>query len=112
MALLLVLGELARRWGTGTVIPLALDDLAVAALLLWAAWRSAARGPAPLLLAWGAFCGLVLVLLATNSAPLFSGPPKSGAGLYTAALSALLILGAWACRRALRLTVAAPDRGP
>ena len=101
VALLLAAGELARRGMA--VVPLGLDDLAVAALLLWAAWASGRRGAAPLLLAWGVFCGFVLVLLALNAAPLFDGTPKPGAGPYAAILSAMLALGTAAAWRAMRL---------
>ncbi|UFN47832.1 hypothetical protein LPC08_17695 [Roseomonas sp. OT10] len=107
-ALLLAAGELARR-GTA-IVPLGLDDLAVAALLLWAAWASGRRGAAPLLLAWGVFCGFVLVLLALNSAPLFDGTPKPGAWRYTAILGVMLLLGGWACRRAMLLLPGGAER--
>ena len=92
------------------LIPQALDEGAIAAALLWAAWR---REGAALLAAWAAYCGLMAGLLAANAAPLLGGPEKPGAMVYTLALSALLALGLWATRRAWRLRgqPAAPDRG-
>ena len=111
-ALLLVLGEVARR-GVPGLFPLGLDDLLVAAALAWAAWRAGTRGPAPLLAAWSGFCGFVLVVLVINAAPLFGAAEKRGAALYAAVLGTMLIVGLWAAWRSMRLIerrAAAPDR--
>lgn len=103
LALLIAAGEIARYWGRAAFVPMALDELAVAALLIWAGLKSRSGAAAPLAAAWGAFCGLMLVLLVQNADHLFRGPPKAHAGLYVAALSALLLVGAWALRRSLVL---------
>ena len=102
MALLLVTGEVARRGAAG-LVPLGMDDLAVAAVLGWAAWRSGRAGPAPLLAAWSGYCGFVLVVLVLNVAPLFGAEDKPGARLYGAVLGAMLLMGLWAAWRAMRL---------
>lgn len=105
MALLIAGGEIARRAGTPEFVPLALDELAVAAALLWAAWRG---GAGPMVAGWGLYSGLMLALLAENSHPLLHGLPKSGAVFYSAVLSLLLALGLWAMARGLRLGRAGP----
>lgn len=103
MALLLALGELARRWNDPHLIPLALDELGVAAALLAGAWRSRRHGMAALAAGWGLFCGLVLVLLAANANYPLHGLPKPGGVFYSLVLGAMLLLGGWACWQALRL---------
>jgi hypothetical protein len=104
IAFLITAGEIARYWGRPAFIPMALDELAVAAALVWAAWRAAAGKAEPLVAAWGAFCGLMLVLLVQNADHLIHDKPKANAWVYVAALSALLLVGLAALRRALRLT--------
>jgi hypothetical protein len=99
-ALLIAAGELARYWGKPAFVPMALDELAVAGALGWAAWRRSAAGLAA---AWGAFCGLMLGLLVQNADHVIHGRPKDNAWVYVAALSLLLAIGLWAVRRALAL---------
>ena len=102
-AFLLAAGEVARFWGSARFIPAALDEFGVAALLVWAALRSRGGGASRHLVAWGAFCGLVLVLLVQTADHQMHGPPKAAGELYLSALGAMLLLGVWALRRALRL---------
>ncbi|MBI0433365.1 hypothetical protein [Roseomonas sp. KE0001] len=99
MAVLVAGGEIARRAGTAAFVPLALDELAVAALLLWAGWRG---GAARLLAAWGVFSGLMLTLLSQNAEYVLHGREKAGAVFYPVLLALLLALGLWAMARALR----------
>jgi hypothetical protein len=104
LALLLAGGEIARRLAVPGgffpgIVPLALDEFAIAGLLAWAAWRGSA---AALLAAWMGCVGLLLGLLAANAAPLLGGAPKPGAATYTLALSALLAVSAWAAWRSGR----------
>jgi hypothetical protein len=103
VALLLAAGEIARFWGSERFIPMALDELLVSAALAWAAWRSRQDGALWHLAAWGAFCGLVLVLLVETAGHQMHGPPKAAGPIYLAALGGMLIVGLWAVRRALQL---------
>jgi MYXO-CTERM domain-containing protein len=100
VALLIAAGEVARFWGSHRFIPMALDELLVAAALVWAARRGAAGWH---LAAWGALCGLVLVLLVDTADHQMHGPAKAAGPFYLAALGALLLVGLWAVRRALDL---------
>jgi hypothetical protein len=96
-------GEIARFWGNERFIPMALDELLIAGALVWAAWRSRHDGASWHLAAWGALCGLALVLLVETAAHQMHGPAKAAGSIYLAALSAILIVGLWAVGRALRL---------
>ena len=40
IALVISAGEIARFWGSERFIPMAVDELLIAAALVWAAWRS------------------------------------------------------------------------
>lgn len=95
-------GEIAR-WGPDRLIPMALDELLIAAALAWAAWRSRRDGALWHLPAWGGFCGLSLVLLVETAGHQMHGPPKAAGPVYLAALGAMLALGIWAIARALSL---------
>src|SRR5690606_17214821 len=101
---LIASGEIARRWGDAHFIPLALDDLLVAGMLFWAAWRARDHGPAPLVAAWGLFSGLNIVLLMINLNFVLHGIPKVGGVFYPVILSLMLALGLWATWQAMRLT--------
>jgi hypothetical protein len=103
IALVISAGEIARFWGSGRFIPMALDELAVALALVWAAWRSPRDGASWHLVSWGAFCGLVVVLLIETADHQMHGPEKAAGPAYLAALSLMLIAGLWAVRRALGL---------
>jgi hypothetical protein len=103
VALLISFGEIARFWGSERFIPMAVDELVIATALLWAAWRARSHGAIWHLPAWSAFCGLVLVLLVETADHQMHGPAKAAGPFYLAALGAMLILGLWALRRALRL---------
>jgi hypothetical protein len=103
VALIIAAGEIGRYWGSERFFPMALDELLVAAALVWAAWRSRVDGACWHLPAWGAFCGLTLVLLVETAGHQLHGPPKAAGPLYLAALSLMLIVGLWAVRRALQL---------
>jgi peptidoglycan/LPS O-acetylase OafA/YrhL len=100
VALLISAGEIARFWGSPRFIPMALDELLVALALAWAARRSRPDGH---LAAWGAFCGLALVLLVETLDHQLHGPAKTAGPVYLAALGAMLFAGLWAIGRALRL---------
>jgi hypothetical protein len=103
VALLLALGEVARWWGQARLVPLAFDELLVAAAMLWAAAIAPRAGSAPLAAAWGLFCGLTLGLLVPTLDHLLHGPPKASAGFYAIVLAAMLAVGVWAVLRALLL---------
>jgi len=97
-------GEIARRWGDPHFIPLALDDLAVAAVLFWAAWRARATGPAVLVAAWALYSGLMLSLLMINLDFVIADIAKTGRVFYSVILVLMLSLGIWATWKAMRLT--------
>jgi fucose 4-O-acetylase-like acetyltransferase len=103
VAFLIATGEIARFAGTARFIPMALDELLVALGLVWAAWRSRRDGAGWHLAAWGALCGLALVLLVETADHQMHGPVKQAGPFYLAALSLLLAVGVWALRRALQL---------
>lgn len=103
VALLIAAGEIARFGGSERFIPMALDEISIAVALLWAAWRSSRDGACWHLAAWGALCGLVLVLLVETADHQLHGPAKAAGPAYLAALGLLLIVGLWAVSRALRL---------
>ena len=102
-AFLIAAGEVARFWGSARFVPLAFDELLIAAALVWAAWRSRRDGALWHLAAWGAFCGFAIVLLVETLGHLVHGPAKAAAPVYLAALGGLLLLGLWAVWRAFRL---------
>ncbi len=103
IALVIAAGEIARFWGSERFIPLALDELLIAGALTWAACRSRHDGAGWHLAAWGALCGLALVLLVQTADHQMHGPAKAAGLIYLTALSAMLIAGLWAVRRALHL---------
>jgi hypothetical protein len=103
VALLISAGEIARFWGSERFVPMALDELLIAAALTWAAWRSRHDGARWHVAAWSAFCGLTLVLLIETADHQMHGPAKADGPLYLAALGAMLIVGLWAVGRSLRL---------
>ena len=103
VAFLIAAGEIARFWGEPRFFPMALDELLVASALVFAAWHARRDGAAWHLAAWGAFCGLVLVLLVETADHQIHGPAKAAGPVYLAALGFMLVLGLWAVRRALGL---------
>lgn len=111
MALLIAAGEVARYGASARFVPMAFDELLVAAALLWAAWRARRDGARWHVAAWGAFCGLVLVLLVETAGHQLHGPAKAAGPFYLAALSSMLAIGLWAVARALRRLGAAPRPG-
>lgn len=114
-ALLLAIGEAARWWGNPRFLPLAFDELLVAAALLAAALSLRRLGTAPLAAAWGIFCGQTLALLVPTLDHLLFGPEKeSGAVFYSVILSMMLAVGLLALRSALlpALGNPAPSRSP
>ncbi len=100
VAILVAGSEVARWWGQERFLPLAFDELLVAAGMLWAA---TARSRIGLATAWGAFCGLTLSLLVPTLDHLMYGPPKESAGFYAGVLSAMLAAGLAATAVAMRL---------
>jgi len=103
VALLLAAGEVARWWGSPRFLPLAFDELLLAAAMLAAAVLAGRSGAAPLAAAWGAFCGLTLGLLVPTLDHLLNGPEKASAGFYAAVLAAMLLVGLLALLWALAL---------
>jgi hypothetical protein len=103
IAVLISVGEIARFWGNPRFLPMAVDELLVAAALLWACWRTRTHGAGGHVAAWSGFCGLMLVLLIETADHQIHGPAKAAGPIYLASLSAMLVLGLWAVRRALRL---------
>ena len=103
LALIISTGEVARFWGSGRMIPMALDEFAIAGALVWAAWRSRQDGARWHVAAWGAFCGLTLVLLIETADHQINGPAKANGPVYLATLGAMLIAGLWALRAAMGL---------
>ena len=103
VALLIASGEIARFWGSARFIPMALDELLVGSALIWAAWRSRRDGAGWHVAAWGALCGLALVLLVETAAHQMHGPAKPAGPVYLAALGVLLAVGLWGVSRALHL---------
>lgn len=104
IALLLSAGEIARFWGSARFFPMAFDELLVAAALVWAAWRAPRDGARWHVAAWGLFSGFVLVLLVETIDHQLHGPAKAAGAFYLVALSAMLLVGLWAIRRAVQLT--------
>jgi hypothetical protein len=103
IALVISAGEIARFWGSGRLIPMALDELLIAVALVWGAWRSRYDGACWHLATWSAFCSLALVLLVQTADHQMHGPAKAAGPIYLTALSAMLIVGLWAVGRALQL---------
>lgn len=102
-------GEIARRWGDPHFIPLALDDLTVAAVLFWSAWRARTNGPAVLVAGWGLYSGLMLTLLVINVDFLIADIAKTGRAFYSIILVLMLSLGVWATWQSLRLAEGRED---
>ena len=102
-ALLIAAGEIARFWGSPRFVPLAFDELLVAAALLWAAWRSRRDGALWHAPAWGALTGFALVLFVDTAGHQMHGPAKAAGPLYLAALGGMIAIGLWAVIRAVRL---------
>jgi hypothetical protein len=103
-AFVLLVGEIARFWGSARLFPMAIDELLVAALLVGAARQSRRDGGFLHLVAWGAFCGLVLTLLVDTADHQMHGPVKAAGPAYLTILASMLIFGMWATLRALRLS--------
>ncbi len=102
-------GEIARRWGDPHFIPLALDDLIVAAVLFWTAWRARVSGPAVLVAGWGLYTGLFMTLFMLNLDFVISDTAKSGRAFYSIILALMLALGIWATWQAIRLAEGRED---
>jgi uncharacterized protein YacL len=90
---------------------MALDELLVACALLGAAALAGRVGAAPLVAAWGLFCGLVLGLLVPTLDHLLSGPAKNSAAFYSAILAVMLAVGLVALARAIALVRKKPRGG-
>lgn len=94
-ALLIAAGEIARFGGSARFVPMALDELLIAAALVWAAWRARYEGACWHLAAWSAFCGLTLVLLVETADHQIHGPAKAAGPIYLAVLGIMLAIGLW-----------------
>lgn len=103
VAAMLALGELARWWGDPRLVPMAFDELVVAAVMLGAVFTARRIGPAVLVLAWGLYCGLIVSLLVPTLDHLLFGPPKESAVFYAVILAVMLVPGLWAAQRGLAL---------
>ena len=103
VAALLAVSEVGRWWGNLRFLPLAFDELLVAAAMAWSAFAARRIGAAPLAAAWGLFSGLALSLLIPTLDHLLHGPAKKSAVFYSVILALMLALGLWATWRALRL---------
>lgn len=110
LALLLALGEIARWWGQWRFLPMALDDLLIAAALLWGVALIPKKGTGPLLAAWGLFSGLTIGLLIPTVDHMLFGPPKESAVFYGIVLGGLLIIGIWGMVTSYRLMDREPSR--
>lgn len=100
----LLAGELARRGDSLLSRPRAWDDLAAGTVLLILAALGPRAGPALHAAGWGLFTGVMLATFGINFDALVAGGPKPRAGLYSAALAAMVLVGAgasiwWARRR-------------
>jgi hypothetical protein len=103
VAFIISAGEVARFWGDERFVPLAFDELLIAAALLWAAWRSRMDGAGWHLAAWSALCSFALVLLVDTAGHQMHGPAKAAGPIYLAVLSSMFLLGLWAARRSFAL---------
>lgn len=101
VALLLGGSEIARWWGSPRFVPMALDELIVAAAMLLAVAAPRRLGPAPLAAAWGLFNGLILSLLVPTLDHLLHGPDKDSAVFYAVLLGPLQLIGLWALWRVI-----------
>lgn len=106
-ALLLAVGELARWSGDPRLVPLAFDELIVAALMLGAALTPQRLRAVWMAMCWALFCGLTLSLLVPTLDHLLYGPPKESAGFYAIVLSVMLAIGTAAALWAASLAKAA-----
>jgi hypothetical protein len=103
VAVVVALGEITRWWDDPRFLPLAFDELIVAAAMIAAAIAAPRHGTAPLAAAWGLFCGLVLALLVPSLDHLLFGPPKESAVFYSLVLGSMLVVGVWALAKSLVL---------
>ncbi|WP_106638662.1 hypothetical protein [Allosphingosinicella vermicomposti] len=103
IAALILSGEVARWWGNPRFIPLAFEEILIAAALIWAA-LTRRFGTLPLVAAWALLAGHMLSLLVPTLDHLLFGPPKAKVGFYTAALSIMLAIALFALGWAMKLT--------
>ena len=100
----LLTGEFARRGDSLLSQPRAWDDLVAGAILLLLALLGPRAQPALHAAGWGLFTGVMLATFGINFDAVLAADPKPRAGLYSAALGALVVIGAgaalwWARRR-------------
>lgn len=104
VAIIIAAGEIARWWGDPRFLPLAFDELLVAAFMLAAIALARSWGALPFVAAWSLFCGFVLALLVPTLDHLLYGPPKESAGFYAVILAVMLAIGGWALSRSILLS--------
>jgi hypothetical protein len=100
----LLLGEFARRGDSLLMQPKALDDVAAGLVLLALGLLGPRARPAFHTAGWALFTGVMLATLGINLDAWLVDSAKPRAGLYSAALTAMVLLGGgatlwWARRR-------------
>jgi hypothetical protein len=104
LGLALIAGELARRGDSALLAPKAFDDLAAGTVLVVLGLAGGRLAPAFHAAGWGLFTGVMLATLGINLDAWLTDAAKPRAGVYSSALSAMVLIGAgsalwWARRR-------------
>ncbi len=89
----LIAGEFARRGDSVLFAPKAFDDLAAGAVLLLLGLAGSRTTPALHAAGWGLFTGVMLATLGINLDAWMTDASKPRAGLYSAALGAMALVG-------------------
>jgi hypothetical protein len=90
----LIAGEFARRGLAAVSQPRAWDDLAAGLVLLLLAVAGARAAPALHAAGWALFTGVMLATLGINLDAWIADADKPRAGAYSAALAAMVMIGA------------------
>lgn len=104
VGLALLAGEVARRGDSLLAQPRALDDVVAGLVLLTLAVAGGRAGPALHAAGWALFTGVMLATLGINLDAWLADTAKPRAGLYSAVLGAMVLVGTaaalwWARRR-------------